>query len=122
MNTGQEFVKAIRPAGCILFLLISIYFLVFCFTAHGTTIPDYESPHNTSYYSQSDDTLLELKTELETNVFPHMAGIKDCKVENRKLQITIDNDSFANGRATILKYYDKSLFDFVKADTGKTQQ
>ena len=32
MTAGQQFVKAIGPFGCILFLTIFILFMVFCFT------------------------------------------------------------------------------------------
>ncbi len=32
MTAGQQFVKAIGPFGCILFLLIFVLFMVYCFT------------------------------------------------------------------------------------------
>jgi len=122
LGAGQEFVKSIRPIGCVFFLLIFIYFMVFCFTPHGSAIPGYVSPHDYSYYSRNDGTLGELKTELETNVFPHIAGITGCEVKSGRLEIDIEKDDFSSSRATILKYYDKNLFDFEKSESAQTQQ
>ena len=116
MGAGQEFVKKLRPAGCILFLLISAYFLVFCFTSGKNPIPGYVSPHASSYYSQNITTLTELKAELETNVFPKLTGIEDCQVSNGKLSITIDSLSYLKSRTAILRFYDASLFTFIKSD------
>lgn len=116
MGAGPEFVKKLRPAGCVLFLLISVYFLVFCFTSGKNPIPGYVSPHDSSYYSQNATTLSELKTELEANVFPHLTGIKDCQVLNGKLVVTIDSLSYFKSRTAILKFYDASLFSFIKSD------
>ena len=35
MNTGRDFVKMIGPFGSILFLIVFVLFLVFCFTGGG---------------------------------------------------------------------------------------
>jgi hypothetical protein len=116
MGAGSEFVKKIRPIGCILFLMISVYFLVFCFTSGKNPIPGYVAPHDSTYYSQNADTLSELKTELETNVFPKLTGIKDCQIVGGKLEITIDSLSFFRSRTAILKFYDRDLFTFIKSE------
>ena len=114
MGTGQEFVKKIKPFGSFLFLLIFVLFLLICFTSGKKLIPGYESPHESSYYSQNDATLTELKSELETNIFPHLEGITDSRVSNGKLVVTIAADSYYVSRSAILKYYDVSLFEFVQ--------
>ena len=114
MGTGQEFVKKIKPFGSFLFLLIFVLFLLICFTSGKKPIPGYESPHDSSYYSQNDVTLTELKSELEQNVFPHLKGITDSKVSNGKLVVTIESDSYAVSRSALLKYYDVSLFEFIQ--------
>ncbi len=116
MGAGPEFVKKLRPIGCVLFLLISVYFLVFCFTSGKNPIPGYAAPHVSSYYSQNTTTLTELKDELEAKVFPKLTGIKDCQVSNGKLEITIDSLSYFKSRTAILKFYDRSLFTFIKSD------
>ena len=116
MSAGQAFAKKIGPIGGAFFLLLFVLFLVYCFTAGTNPIPGYESPHDSSYYSQNNTTLAELKTELETNVFPKLEGIKDCQISNGKLAVTIDSVSYAKSRSAILKYYDESLFEFTKAD------
>ena len=33
MTAGQSFVKAIKPLGCVLFLILFAVFMVFCFTS-----------------------------------------------------------------------------------------
>lgn len=116
MGAGPEFVKKLRPIGCILFLLLSAYFLIFCFSSGKSPIPGYKAPHESSYYSQSVSTLTELKSELETNVFPKLTGIEDCRIVGDKLQITIDSLSFFRSRTAILRFYDRSLFTFIKSD------
>ena len=89
-------------------------FLLICFTSGKKPIPGYESPHDSSYYSQNDVTLSELKSELEKNVFPYLKGITDSRVSNGKLVITIESDSYSISRSALLKYYDVSLFEFVQ--------
>ena len=117
MSAGQDFAKKIGPIGGAFFLLLFVVFLVYCFTAGTNPIPGYEAPHDSSYYSQNATTLSELKTELETNVFPKINGIEYCTLSTGKLEITIDNGSYTKSRSAILKFYDKSLFEFINADS-----
>lgn len=116
MGAGPEFVKKLRPIGCVLFLLLSAYFLVFCFTSGKSPIPGYKAPHDSSYYSQNVTTLTELKGELEANVFPKLTGIEGCRILDGKLEITIDSLSYAKSSAAIARFYDRSLFTFIKSD------
>ncbi len=115
MVTGQQFVKKIGSFGSFVFLLLFVLFFIICFSSGKDPIPGYESPHEASYYFQNEHTLSELKTELETNVFPHLTGIRDCRVSDGKLVITIESSSFASNRSAILRYYEESLFEFVHA-------
>ena len=110
-SAGQEFARAVKPAGCVLLLLILIGVLYICFTSGKDPIPGYEAPQDTAYYVQH---LQELKTELETNVFPELEGIEGSDVEGDHLNIRIQSDSFAVSRAAILRYYDLSLFEFER--------
>ena len=117
MGAGQEFVKKIRPLGVVLFLVLFVLFLYICFTAGTNPIPGYESPHDSVYYSQNADTLGELKTELEANVFPKLGGIESCAVSDGKIKVVIDSENFATSRSAILRYYDESLFEFTKKES-----
>ena len=117
MNAGQEFVKKIRPLGVALFLILFVLFLYICFTAGTNPIPGYESPHDSEYYSRSDSTLEELKTELEANVFPKLGGVESCAVSDGKIKVVIDSESFATSRSAILRYYDENLFEFTKKES-----
>jgi hypothetical protein len=92
---GQEFVKKIGAAGCILFLVLAILVAAVCVTAGKDPIPGYEA-------------------ELEANVFPRLEGVMDSYVEDGRLVVVISRDNFAVSRAAILRYFDKSLFEFVE--------
>ena len=60
-NPGVQIVRWLRPAGCVLVLLLSALMLVFCFTQGRDPIPGYEPPHDDAYYAQH---LPELAEEL----------------------------------------------------------
>ena len=111
MTAGQEFVKMLRPVGCIIFLLIFVAFLVMCFTAGGAPIEGYSVPHDSDYFAEHID---ELKTELEANVFPHLNGIESCEVTGDALTVTIDSASFDEISEAITHYYRDELFIFQK--------
>lgn len=114
MSAGQEFAKKIGPLGGAFFLLLFVLFLIYCFTAKPIPLPGYVAPHDSTYYAQNDTTLFELKSELETNVFPKLTGEESCTVKNGKLEIVIDSESFKTCRSAILRYYDDSLFEFIE--------
>lgn len=110
-SSGQQIVRWLRPAGCALVLIISIIFVVTCFTSGRDPIPGYAPPQTSEYYSGHLD---ELKAELEAHVFPAVNGVEACRVEGGKLRVDIEEKSYAVTRAAILKYYDQSLFEFVE--------
>lgn len=111
MTAGQEFVKMLRPAGCIIFLIVFVAFLVLCFTAGGAPIEGYSVPHDSDYYAEHMD---ELKTELEANVFPQLEGIEGCEKNGDTLTVTIDGASFDESSEAITHYYRADLFNFQK--------
>lgn len=113
MTAGQEFAKKITPFGCILVLIVFVAFLGYCFSSGKAPLPDYAASHDSIYYAQSGETLKELQTELELNVFPKLGGVEGCTIEGRKLAVTIDRDHYNDTRAGILHYYDEALFTFA---------
>ena len=106
MTAGEQFVKWIKPAGCVLFLGIFAAFLVICFTAKAP-VEGYTVPHDSQYYAQHLD---ELKAELETNLFPRLEGIEDCYISGDKLKIIISDAGFEKSSKAITRYYGKNLF------------
>ena len=110
MDTGADFVRKIKPIGCVAFLMLFAVFLVFCFTAKAP-VEGYSVPHDSQYFAEHID---ELKTELETNLFPHLDGIEECRVEGDKLVIVIDSEHFAESSKAISHYYGNSLFEFTE--------
>ena len=108
---GQEFVKMLKPAGCVIFIVVMICFFVICFRPATHPVEGYEAPHDSEYYAQHVD---ELKAELEDNLFPKLEGIADCTLKGNQLCISIEEDSFADTAGSIVYYYDKELFIFEK--------
>jgi len=115
MTAGQEFVKKIRPVGVVMFLLLFVLYFVVCFTARPDPLAGYASPHDANYYAQNEQTLTELKTELETTVFPLLTGEERCKVKDGKLELVLDSTNYKASRSALLKHFDGNLFTFVKS-------
>ena len=107
---GEEFVKKIKPIGCVFFFGLLVVFLAFAFTSGRAPIRDYAPPQGSEYYAAHPD---ELQVELETNVFPHVEGFVCSEVSGDVLRIVLEKAHFAAARADILYYYDKTLFEFV---------
>ena len=113
MKAGEEFVKMIRPFGCVLILVVSVLIFILCLTSGRDPIPGYESPHDTAYYADTADGTEALIRELNENVFPHLTGILDCYADAEgTVVIVIESDSFAISRSAVLRYFDESLFVF----------
>ena len=110
MTAGEQFVKWIKPAGCVLFLGIFAAFLVICFTAKAP-VEGYTVPHDSQYYAQHLD---ELKAALETNLFPRLEGIEDCYISGDKLKIIISDAGFEKSSKAITHYYGENLFIIEK--------
>ena len=91
MTAGQSFVKAIKPLGCVLFLILFAVFMVFCFTSKAPLGDKYTCPQTTEYYSEHLD---EFEQELKTNLLP-----------------LVDASS-----QIIYHYYGKTLFDIQKSE------
>ncbi len=112
MNTGEDFVKKIKPIGCVLFLALFVGFLLVCFFG-GAPINGYAPPQDSEYYAEH---LSELKAELEKNVFPELEGITACELSQDRLCITVDPDEYEDVKYAITFYYDEELFEFLKEE------
>lgn len=110
MTAGEQFVKWIKPAGCALFLGVFVLFLIMSFTAKAP-VEGYTVPHDSQYYAQHLD---ELKTELETNLFPKLDGVEDCYISGDKLTIIISDAGFETSSKAITHYYGENLFIIEK--------
>lgn len=113
MTAGEDFVKKIKPFGCILFLGLFVAFLVFCFTGGGAPVRGYSAPQDADYYAAHLD---ELKAELEEHLFPELEGVTACEIDGDALCVTISAECFDETKSDILFYYDKNLFVFQKED------
>ncbi|MDO4815705.1 MAG: hypothetical protein Q4A83_03760 [Bacillota bacterium] len=101
----------LKPAGCVIFILVMIAFFVICFKPATHAVEGYEAPNDSEYYALH---IGELKTELEDNLFPLLEGIVDCEEADGQLRVFIKDASFADTAGSIAYYYDKELFIFEK--------
>lgn len=113
-NPGVQIVRWLRPAGCVLVLLLSALMLVFCFTQGRDPIPGYEPPHDDAYYAQH---LPELAEELNAHVLPEVDETASAAADGSTVTITMEARRLANTRAAVLRYYDVSLFIFEPIET-----
>ena len=113
-NPGVQIVRWLRPAGCVLVLLLSALMLVFCFTQGRDPIPGYEPPHDDAYYAQH---LPELAEELNAHVLPEVDETASAAADGSTVTITMEAQRLANTRAAVLRYYDVSLFVFEPIET-----
>ncbi len=112
-TAGQSFVKKIRPVGCVVFLAAFVLLLIYCLAPPGNAAEGYVPPHDSTYYAQNSETLLELKAELEDNLFPMLDCDAGCAPGDGVLVITVSRSDYAAVRDAVLAYYDRSLFAFT---------
>lgn len=112
-TAGQSFVKAIRPAGCALFLALAVLVAMVCLTSGRDPVSGYQAPETTEYYAQNPQALLQ---ELEENIFPALPEYDMTgAVTDDVVTVWIDDEHFVAGRAAILRYFDESLFIFERS-------
>ena len=113
MNTGFEFIKKLRPIGCVIVVLCLIGFLAVCFTSgKANEIEGYTPAHETEYYAEHADELL---SELESEVFPHLDGIVSSGVEDGRVKIKIESPDFIKSRSVLLHYFDETLLELKES-------
>lgn len=112
MNTGEDFVRKIKPIGCVLFLSLFVGFLLICFLG-GAPINGYTPPQDSEYYAEH---LSELKEELEDNVFSELSGVVGCELSDNRLCITVTAEEFDDVKYAVTFYYDEELFEFLKEE------
>lgn len=114
-SAGEEMVKWLKPGGCVLVLVLTALALLVLFSAGRNPIPGYTPPHDSDYYALHPE---ELKTELETHVFPQLSGVSGCEISDGRLVVTLTGEDYAVARSALLHYYDKTLFEFVVPTSG----
>lgn len=110
-SAGQDFVRRIGPAGCVLFLALAVLVAAVCLTAGRNPIPGYEPPHDTAYWAAHP---AELAAELNENVLPRLEHPARAEAADGKVVVTIDKEYFVTIRGAILRYFDESVIDFER--------
>ncbi len=109
-TAGQQFVKRIRPAGCVLFLALFVLVTAICFTSGRDPIRGYSAPQSTEYYAAHPD---ELAAELTENVFPALSAYTmTAEAGERGVTVTVTSGNLAAARSAVLRYFDRSLLEF----------
>lgn len=106
LNSRDYLWKTLRPAGCVLVLLLGVMAVYLCFTAGRDPIPGYQPPESTEYYAAHPEELLR---ELEENVFPRVDGVLAAETEAGAVAVTIAQEHFVVTRSALLRYFDESL-------------
>ncbi len=114
MTSGEEFVRKIRPIGCVLFLALGVVVTILCFTANNDPVKGYVPPRDMAYYAANPQAL---QAELEQSIFPALAGEETAAVtpEGRVL-VSLEADRYYASRGAILQYFDESLLEFEKRE------
>ena len=111
LTAGQQFVKNIRPLGCVLFLLLAVMVTAVCLTAGRNPIPGYTPPERASY----ENDLPRLVSVLEEQVFPALPEYTmSAAVTGDTVTVTIDDAHFVVGRSAILRYFPEDLITFER--------
>ena len=105
--------KALKPFGVVLILVLSVLFLIACFTMDMGVPERYTPAHAAEYYKESLQNMEELKQELEENVFPQIGVIEDSYVSSSGTELVIiTQKGGADKAAAVLERdFDMSLFD-----------
>ena len=110
-TAGQDFVRRIRPLGCVLFLALAVLVTAVCLTAGRDPIPGYHPPEPASYAND----MPALARVLEEQVFPALPAYDmSAAVTGDKVTVTIDSDHFVVGRSAILRYFDEKYILFER--------
>ena len=115
-NMGDDFLKKIRPAGAVFILVLSAVGIILAFTINLSLPKQYESMHDTAYYMQNSETMLELLDELRQFVFPALEGVTDSYIapSSDRIVIQMDRAYLERNRSIITKSFDELLFEFIE--------
>ncbi len=113
METGQQFAKRLRPAGCVAVLVLAVIATALMFSAKGSVVEGYSKPETDEYYAQHLDELL---TEIETNLLPK-AGIENVELSlsDGVVAVTGPKEDLHDAYLAIIHYFDEDLFEFTEA-------
>ncbi len=112
MTAGQQFVKAIKPLGSAIFLILLALFIVLAFTSGRGTVLDVGDYAPPAGLDPRDPEAL--RAELAENLLPRLPGDGSCYVNQGKLFVELDGAHFKDCRATILHYYPDKSIQFIR--------
>lgn len=113
MTAGQQFVKMMRPIGCVICVIVLICFLLIAFSSDKGSvvdIGDYAVPESLDTQDAS-----ALGAELERAVFPQLPGEASWYVEKARLHVIFDDDHFSDCRKTVQHYFPDCDIQFHRA-------
>ena len=108
-------IAKIKPLGAVLIAVLGILGIIVCFTADLGVPAQYQSQHDTAYYSQNADTLAELLDEAREHVFPNLSGIVSAEVTGGVVSVHVEARELDKARAVLQRDFGEGLFEFFKA-------
>ena len=113
MTAGQQFVKMLRPVGCVLCLIVLAAFLLIAFrsgSGKALDIGDYAVPESLDVSDAE-----ALGAELARAVLPQLPGESEWYTRGGRLHLTFESAYFADCRQTVLQYYPDCGIQFHRA-------
>ena len=111
LTAGQSFVKAIRPAGCVLFLAMAVLMVALCLTAGRDPLQGYHPPERASY----ENDLPLLVSVLETQVFPKLPQYgMTAEAGEETVTVTVTQGNLQAAEKAILRYFPQDLITFER--------
>lgn len=113
METGKQFVKWLRPAGCAAVLILSVLATILLFTAKGTPVEGYAPAESGDYYAEHPEALL---AEIEAELLPRLDGAEgvELALEDGVIRVTGPKGPLHTVRLALIHYFDKELFEFTE--------
>lgn len=112
METGSQFAKRLRPAGCVAVLVLAVVATALLFTARGTPVEGYAPAESAEYYREHPEALAG---EIRERILPKIdAEGVELTLSEGVIRVSGPKGALHNARLAIIHYFDEDLFEFTE--------
>lgn len=108
-SSGEYLFRVLRPAGCLIVLVVLVLFFVTCFTYKRNPVTDYVPPQSAEYYAADPAALA---AELNASLLKYLGG--SAAVEDGRVLVTAPADRLESVRSAVCAVFDESLLSFAE--------
>ena len=108
-TSGEYLFRVLKPAGCLIVLVVLVLFFVTCFTHKSDPVKDYTPPQSAEYYAADPAALA---AELNRSLLKILGGT--ARVENGTVVITAPAEKLEQIRAAVCAVFDEKLLSFAE--------